>query len=359
MTVSAAMDNELTANEQDEVQVSNAVISAGNLPLKTVEVVNTEAIMVVPGGQSIGILLQTEGVSIVGFSPVVTDNNATINPASDAGLMTGDFIVSINEEKIMNNAQIAEIIDQAGKTGNDCEIIYLRDGVRNNVNITPVFCQDSENWRIGLYVRDNTAGIGTLTFYEPGSGVYGALGHEVPDLEYGVSGEDKGSIVRAAVQGIKIGVSGTPGEKIGVFLDENWKGDIRTNGNFGIFGVLDSPPEVEYEIELVPVAMINEAKVGPAKIYTVIEGEEIEEFDIEITKLMTGYKLTGKGMVIKITDEALLEKTGGIVQGMSGSPIVQDGMMIGAVTHVFINDPTQGYGCFAEWMLEEAGLMAN
>ncbi len=359
MTVSAALDEESTLSDNKEGSSSNATISIGNIPLKTVEVVNTETIKVIPGGQSIGILLQTEGVSIVGFSPVVTEDNTTVSPASDAGLITGDFIVTINEEKIINNEQIAEIINQAGSAAIDCEIVYLRNGIRHNVTIPPVFCSDSQSWRIGLYVRDNTAGIGTLTFYEPDSHIYGALGHQVPDLEHGVSGENKGSIVRAAVQGIKIGVVGTPGEKLGVFLDEQWEGDIRTNGSFGIFGVLQNDPEVNYQTEAIPTAMINEVEVGPAKIYTVVEGEEIEEFDIEITKLMSSYKLTGKGMIIKITDQRLLDITGGIVQGMSGSPIIQNDMFVGAVTHVFVNDPTQGYGCFAEWMFEEAGLIAN
>lgn len=350
-----------TADYSDQSLDSNtnsydAVINLDGLPLKEIVVEETETIMVQPGGQSIGILLQTDGVSIVGFSPVITEDGSTVNPASDAGLVTGDFITSINGQKIDTNAQIAAIIDEAGQAGESCEIVYLRNGIRHTLNIEPLFCTDSQTWRIGLYVRDNTAGIGTLSFYEPESGVYGALGHEVPDLQYGVSGEKKGTIVRAAVQGIKIGASGDPGEKLGVFLDEDWTGDIRTNSTFGIYGVLDSPPEVQYTDELVPVAMIGEVQTGPAEIYTVLDGETIQSFDIEIVKLMPGYKLTGKGMIIKVTDPELLEKTGGIVQGMSGSPIIQNGMFVGAVTHVFINDPTQGYGCFGEWMMEDAGL---
>ena len=356
-SIAASADYEEQSPDGETAATSyDAVINLDGLPLKEVVVEETESIMVQPGGQSIGILLQTDGVSVVGFSPVITEDGSAVNPASDAGLVTGDFITSINGQKIDTNAQIAAIIDEAGKANESCEIVYLRNGIRHTLNIEPLFCTDSQSWRIGLYVRDNTAGIGTLSFYEPNSGVYGALGHEVPDLQYGVSGEKKGTIVRAAVQGIKIGASGDPGEKLGVFLDEDWAGDIRTNSTFGIYGVLDSPPEIQYTEKLVPVAMIDEVQTGPAEIYTVLDGETIQSFDIEIVKLMPGYKLTGKGMIIKVTDAELLEKTGGIVQGMSGSPIIQNGMFVGAVTHVFINDPTQGYGCFGEWMLEDAGL---
>lgn len=350
----AAAEYQLPADDVDESY--QAVINLSGLPLKEVVVEEHEPIMVQPGGQSIGILLQTDGVSVVGFSPVILEDGSSVNPAADAGMISGDFITSINGQKIDTNAQIASIIDQAGKAGESCEIVFLRNGIRHILQLEPLFCTDSQSWRIGLYVRDNTAGIGTLSFYEPNSGVYGALGHEVPDLLYGVSGEHKGSIVRAAVQGIKIGSAGDPGEKLGVFLDEEWQGDIRTNSTFGIYGVLESPPEISYTDQLLPVALVDEVQAGPAEIYTVLNGETIESFSIEIVKLMPNYKLTGKGMIIKVTDPRLLEQTGGIVQGMSGSPIIQNGMLVGAVTHVFINDPTQGYGCFAEWMLEDAEL---
>lgn len=356
VTVDAVYEDDLpgaAANSENY----EAVISLFGVPVKTVQVQEVESLMVEAGGQSIGILLRTDGVSVVGFSPVVLEDSSTVNPASDAGLETGDFITTINAQKINNNDDIASVIETAGASGEDCEIAYIRNGVKHEVTVKPLFCTDSQTWRIGLYVRDNTAGIGTLSFYEPTSGIYGALGHEIPDLQYGVSDDEKGMIVRAAVQGIKQGVAGKPGEKLGVFLDEDWQGDIRNNSSFGIFGVLQSPPEVEYSEQLLPVAAVGEAELGSAEIYTVIKDEQIESFEIKIIKLMDGYKLTGKGMVIEITDPELLDKTGGIVQGMSGSPIIQNGMFIGAVTHVFINDPTRGYACFGEWMMEDAGLV--
>jgi stage IV sporulation protein B len=356
ITVDATFEDDLpgaTANTENY----EAVISLYGVPVKTVRVEEINSLLVEAGGQSIGILLRTDGVSVVGFSPVILADGNNVNPASEARIETGDFITTINGKKINNNDDIAAVIEAAGKNDENCTIVFMRNGIKHNVTVKPLYCTDSQTWRIGLYVRDNTAGIGTLSFYEPESGIYGALGHEVPDLQYGVSGEEKGTIVRAAVQGIKQGAAGKPGEKLGVFLDEDWQGDIRNNSSFGIFGILDSPPEVEYSDQLLPVAAVSEAEIGKAEIYTVIEGEKIESFDIEIVKLMDGYKLTGKGMVIEITDPELLTRTGGIVQGMSGSPIIQNGMFIGAITHVFINDPTRGYACFGAWMMEDAGLV--
>ena len=354
MAVSAAFEDELGGAK--ERQTYEAAISVCGLPLKTVSVEEAEPFMVEPGGQSIGILLQTDGVSVVGFSPVVSADGSTSIPASEAGLNTGDFITDINGQKVNNNDDVAAIIEAAGQEGGLCKIAYLRNGIKHTAVVTPQFCADTGTWRIGLYVRDNTAGIGTLSFYEPDSGIYGALGHEVPDLEYGVDGETKGCIVRAAVQDIKEGTAGAPGEKVGVFLDEDWQGSITTNSTFGIFGELSEEPETEYSGELLPVALISEVEAGPAQIYTVVDGETVEAFDIEILKCMEGCKLTGKGMVIKVTDEDLFAAAGGIVQGMSGSPIIQNGKFVGAVTHVFINDPACGYACFGQWMLEDAGL---
>jgi len=353
---SLAVYADITSSAAAEAQEGkyDAVISVAGIPIKQVEVVETAQVMVEPGGQSIGILLQTDGVSVVGFSPVVLNDGSTVNPASEAGIETGDFITTINDRKINSNADIAEVIQKAGEAGEICTVKYLRSGMKHSAVIRPLLCCDSNTWRIGLYVRDNTAGIGTMSFYDPQTGVYGALGHEVPDLEYGVKGEIKGSIVRAAVRGITPGESGIPGEKIGVFLDEEWNGSITKNSTFGIFGTLEEAPQTSYANELLSTALPSQVHTGAAQIYTVLDGETIECFDIEIVKCMEGYKLTGKNMVIEVTDPELLEKTGGIVQGMSGSPIIQDGKLVGAVTHVMVNDPTRGYGIFIENMLEAA-----
>ena len=312
---------------------------------------------VVPGGQSIGIVLPTEGATIVGFSPIVTAGGQSEEPAAAAGLQIGDFITAINGNAVASNSEIAAEIEAAGREHRDCVLEYLHEGQKNSVTVTPRFCADSRTWRIGLYVRDSTAGVGTLTYYDPATGGYGALGHEVSDLQYGVSTADKGCVIRAVVQSVRAGRCGSPGEKLGVFRNDGWQGSILLNCRCGIFGYFPTAPPVSMTETAVPVARAAEVVCGPAEIYTVIDGEAVESFTVNIVKTMTNSQASGRGLIVEITDPALLAATGGIVQGMSGSPILQNGKLVGAVTHVFVNDPTLGYGCFAEWMLEEAAAL--
>lgn len=311
----------------------------------------------VPGGQSIGVLLSTDGVTVVGFSPVVCEDGTLVNPAEESGLTTGDFITSINGQTVLSNEDISTIIEQAGEEGQNCQVIYQRNGYENLVELQPVFCQDTQTWRIGLYVRDNICGVGTLTFYDAKSRRFAALGHQVADIP--AEPEEHadaaiGSVIRASVQSIHAGTAGTPGEKVGTFLNESWEGEIWLNGTFGVYGLMNDLPETALSQSLLPVAFPNEVQSGPAQIYTVLEGEEIESFSVNIIKTLENQKTSGHGMIIEITDQRLIDQCGGIVQGMSGSPIIQNGLLVGAVTHVFVNDPLHGYGCFASWMLEEA-----
>ncbi len=347
----ATQPNDL--NSSYEVQLS----ISGIFPFKKITVEERDPIDVITGGHSIGVLLQTDGVTVVGISAVIDNQGRSRYPAGEAGIKVGDFIVSINDQGIHTNEDIATIINESGKMVNKCKIKYIRNNKTNEIEITPLYCNDSNSYRIGLYVRDNTAGVGTLTFYDPETNIYGALGHSVSDLEHGVKSEDKGVIVRASIQSIKAGIKGTPGEKIGVFVNDDWQGTIETNGSFGIFGSIDQKIENELLPEQLEVATISQVKTGAAKMYTVIEGESIECFDINIVKVMPNYKSTGKGMIIEVVDKDLLTETGGIIQGMSGSPIIQNGKLVGAISHVFVNDPTRGYACFGEWMIEEAGLV--
>ena len=308
----------------------------------------------VPGGQSIGVLLSTDGVTVVGFSPAVLGDGSMVNPAEEAGLITGDFITSINGETVLSNADISRIISEAGERQAPCVIHFIRSGYTRKTELHPVFCQDSQSWRIGLYVRDNVCGVGTLTYYDVENGQFAALGHEVADIQHDAAGDSIGSIIRASVQSIRAGSSGVPGEKLGAFLNEEWNGDIWVNGSFGVYGKLNSLPETSFTESVLPIAFPNEVQNGPAQSYTVLEGEKIESFSVNIVKTLESHKSSGHGMILEITDPRLIDKCGGIVQGMSGSPIVQNGLLVGAVTHVFVNDPLHGYGCFAQWMLEEA-----
>lgn len=213
--------------------------------------------------------------------------------------------------------------------------------------------------RLGVYLEDTAAGVGTLSFYHPASGRYAALGHMVTDSRTGEQAIiNNGRIVPALIAGIRRGSKGQPGEKIGLFQERAPSlGIITKNSSIGIFGELTNL--VASNQPTLPVAMAHEVELGPAYIRTVIDGDKVEQFDVKIVKVNKQTKPGIKGMVIEITDPRLLEITGGIVQGMSGSPIIQNQKLVGVITHVFVNDPTRGYGVFAEWMVHEAGLFAQ
>jgi len=328
-------------------------LSAGFLPLKQVTVTDSEPTYAALGGQAIGILLSSGGATVVGYAAIGTEAGESLFPAREAGIQVGDFITAINGAPIHSNTELAAAVEAAGSSGKPCLVEYRRGNSELAVQIEPLFCAESDSWRIGLYVRDNTAGIGTMTFCETDGLNYGALGHEVSELNRSDT-EDSGCIVRAAIRGLKSGAKGAPGEKLGSFVGTEALGDIRKNTRYGIYGRLDEAAFGSYFDTVLPLAEAAEVQTGPATIYTVLEDEQVEEFDIRIVKLMEGYRLSGKGMIVEVTDPELLAATGGIIQGMSGSPIVQNGKIVGAVTHVFINDPTRGYGIFAEWMLDTA-----
>lgn len=368
--VASVLDEETFAvsnqDGQSEVNTENYQIEfslGGVVPIKSVDVEVVEPIYLVPGGHSIGILLDTDGVTVVGHSPVIQKDGTAIYPARDAGIEIGDFVVEINNQKINTDEEISQIINELGAENEELDIEYIRAGKEREAEVKPLYCSDSQSYRIGLYVRDNTAGVGTLTFFDPESNIFGALGHQITQIDYGntenqdADNNSKGRVVRADIQGIKIGQKGAPGEKMGVFVGSQWEGNITENTTFGIFGNLEEDLSNPYFKQTLPAALASQVQVGPAEIYTVLEGEKIEKFSIRIVKILPNYHSSGKGMIIEVTDPQLLAKTGGIIQGMSGSPIVQNGYIVGAVTHVFINDPTKGYACFAQWMLEEAGLL--
>lgn len=309
---------------------------------------------VIPGGQSIGILLNTDGVTVIGFSPIIDKDGELHEPATEAGLQIGDFITSINGEEIHSNEDIETIVNQSGLTNEKCNVEYRRNGIKSSIAIDPIMCSETSTWRIGVYVRDNLAGVGTLTYYDPSSKTFGALGHGINTRPSDQRQSDIGSIIRASVQGIRASTAGTPGEKIGTFLKDTWQGKILKNGAFGVYGTMDSLPKTGTEHTMIETASPEEVEVGPAVLYTVLENETVEAFDVMIIKVLNDHKSGGKGMIVEVTDPEMLNTCGGIVQGMSGSPIIQNGKIIGAISHVFVNDPTHGYGCHIQWMLDEA-----
>lgn len=357
---SEAFSLKLTKNE---VEVSGEKNGSGEFiyefagfPLKKTKVHVLNDLKVVPGGQSIGVKLHSLGVLVVGFHQIETVKGNK-SPGETAGIYIGDIITEINGKKIEKMKDIAPFIQEAGKSGEPLELEIKRDNKKILTKLTPEKDRAENLYRIGLYIRDSAAGIGTMTFYEPVSKKYGALGHVISDMDTKKPiVVENGQIVRSSVTSIEKGTGGNPGEKLARFSPEKKIGDINRNSPFGIFGTLNQSLENQIADQALPVALSNEVKKGPAEILTVVENDKVERFTIEIVSTTSQKFPATKGMVLKVTDPELLKKTGGIVQGMSGSPIIQDGKIIGAVTHVFVNDPTSGYGVHIEWMLREAGI---
>src|SRR5699024_1658547 len=336
---------------------SQLTYEVAGVPIKNIDVSVYKDKKLIPGGQSIGVQLHTKGVLVVGHH-LVNGENEILSPGEDAKINVGDVILQINGNDIKKMEDIKPHVEEAGKNKEELKLKIKRGKKTMNTTLRPVMDHKEEEYRIGLYIRDSAAGIGTMTFYEPKSKKYGALGHTISDMDTKKPIEiHDGTIVRSSVTSIEKGNSGIPGEKQAKFsIKENKIGTITTISPFGMFAVLDHSLQYGYYDQPMSIALSHAVKEGPAKVLTVVDGEQVEEFDVEIVSSIPQKSPATKGMVVKITDAKLLEKTGGIVQGMSGSPIIQDDKIIGAVTHVFVNDPTSGYGVHIEWMLEEAGV---
>ncbi len=330
----------------------------GVLPVRDMIISIVPEVRVIPGGQSIGVLLHSQGIVVVDSYEIQDETGRKINPAAEAGIMKDDHILKISGETVISDSQVRELAAKAGAAGQPLIMEVKRGDKVFLTRLKPVFCKETGCYKIGLVIRDSAAGVGTLTFYEPQSMSYGALGHIVNDI-----GTNRpldlgdGKIVGATVQGIFKGKRGQPGEKIGTFQkDEILCGTVTRNTKLGIFGRLQKPlVNISFQ-EPIPVATIDQIHEGPAEMLTVLKGDKVEKFNLEIVRINPKAKEDGKGLVIQVSDPGLLQETGGIIQGMSGSPIIQDGRLVGAVTHVFINDPTKGYGVPAEWMLREGDL---
>jgi len=333
------------------------LLDFAGIPIKKVNVNVLKEFRVIPGGQSIGVKLNTVGVLVVGHHLVNTTSGKK-SPGELAGIKVGDIITKINGNKIEKMTDVAPYVQEAGQSGKPMEMVISRNSGKFTTKLTPLKDKNEDSYKLGLYIRDSAAGIGTMTFIHPQSKKYGALGHVISDMDtkQPIVVED-GQIVRSTVTSIEKGSNGDPGEKLARFSsDHEIVGNITKNSPFGIFGELNKGLKNGIMDKSLPIALANQVKEGPAKILTVVDDDKVEEFDVEIVSTIPQKFPATKGMVIKVTDPKLLEKTGGIVQGMSGSPIIQDGKLVGAVTHVFVNDPTSGYGVHIEWMLNEAGI---
>lgn len=318
----------------------------GIIPVKDVELHTVETPVLVPGGNPFGIKLLMDGVMVVGMGEIKTADGM-VCPAQECGIEEGSVILSLDGKKLSSNSDITEIV--SGSEGKPLEIVYT-DGEKETVSfITPAYSLSDCCYKAGMWVRDSTAGIGTVTFYEPETGRFGGLGHPVCDSDTGeIVPISSGEAAEVEITGVVRGKSGQPGELQGCFTSRRTSGIISSNNKYGVFGELFSGIP---KSEALTMAMKQEVKTGKAYIYTTIDKSGPQKYEIEIEKI--DCKSTGtKNMTLKVTDERLLEKTGGIVQGMSGSPIIQDGKLVGAVTHVFVSDPQKGYGIFAENMYE-------
>ena len=303
---------------------------------------NRESVYVYLGGYPLGFTLSCSGVVVVAIS------NDSVKDIKE-----GDVITKINNVSVNSAEQILHLINSEDYAGEELQVSYNRNNQEKVTNLKPVYDKALKIYKLGLWIRDNAAGVGTLTYIRKDNLRFGALGHPVCDIDTGsLMPVSSGNIFRCNIVGCKKGSKGNPGELKGLFL-RNGKvlGGLDTNNKFGVYGTFGSDYVRAFDNELVEVARRSEIKSGKAKIRCTIDGTTPKDYDIEIVKTYFQSTENTKSMFIRVTDKELLQKTGGIVQGMSGSPIIQNGKLVGAVTHVFVSDPTKGYGVYADWMI--------
>ena len=300
--------------------------------------------VVVPGGHTVGVALKTGGAVVIGTSDV----GASPSPARLAGLRGGDVIISVDGVRASDAAELTGLLHEG-----QCRVSYMRDGKKHEALMTPVYSEGA--YRLGAWVRDSAAGIGTLTFYDPETDKLGALGHPVTDADTGiVLPVTEGTIYQNTIVGIDKGKRGSPGEILGQFYDGEKLGKIETNNASGVFGTAENMPVNALYPKGIETAGADELRTGDAEILCTVDSAGIRKFDCEIVDIDRRMSGTNRAFTLEITDKELISATGGIVQGMSGSPIIQNGKLVGAVTHVLVNDPTRGYGIFIENMLDAA-----
>ncbi len=336
----------LKANEIDTYQMDLKLF--GVLPYKNVDIEVIQDKLLIPSGIPIGIYVKTDGVLVVGIGEFENNGGETISPAKYV-LQKGDYILECNGEPVENKKQFISMVEAS--EGEDMILT-----IRRNNEITDVCINAGKNrmeeWKLGIWIRDNAQGIGTMT-YEGTDATFGALGHGINDVDTSIlMNLEEGTLYRTEIVGITRGMDGAPGELTGYieYDSDNVIGEITENTAEGIFGVCDEELVANSVYEPVPIALKQEIVLGPAQIICSVAGEP-EFYDVEIVEVNLEHENVNRGIVIRVVDEKLLMLTGGIIQGMSGSPIIQNGKLVGAVTHVLVNDSTRGYGIFIEEML--------
>lgn len=350
-------DNQIHINLNEPFTLKSSQVGRYSMNLKLFGIFNWKKIQLdvidtvelIPSGLPIGIYVETDGVMVLGTSTIPCIDGLNYEPALNI-LKSGDYITSVNQVKVLNKTDVMNAIQNSN--GDDIKLEVRRNGEILALKIKPIKTP-SGDYKIGTWIRDNTEGIGTLTFIDP-SGKFGALGHGITDIDTSLLMDiDKGSIYTADIMTIVKGEKGKPGEIVGLInKDEADRiGEISINSNQGIFGDLSNYFDNFNQMKTMKIGLKQEVKIGKASILCQVD-DKISEYEIEIEKIDLNNKNLSKGLVIKITDERLLNLTNGIIQGMSGSPIIQNNKLIGAVTHVFVQDSTKGYGTFIENMIK-------
>lgn len=312
------------------------------------------AATVIPVGRAVGIKLFSDGVVVVGTSEVVTAEGK-VNPAKACGLREGDIITHINSTEVDTIEEVTALLQEL--EGESMSIRATRNDRQVRLTAQAVFCPADGTYKLGAWIRDSMAGIGTVTFYEPDTGAFGALGHGINDMDTALLMPlESGSILPASVSGVQRGAVGAPGQLRGIFDTSVTLGELKSNTGDGVFGTMDNRDW--FQGQTVETAERNEVKAGDATILCNISGDAVEEYSIRIMKVFPASSCKdGRDYLIQVTDQRLLDATGGIVQGMSGSPILQNGKLVGAVTHVMVDDPTSGYGIYIGRMLEQGAAI--
>ena len=340
----------ITVSTVNNSKMTAEVSLLGIIPVSEIDATESVRKYVYAGGSLVGIRLYTEGILVVGIDEVMTENGI-VSPAEDCGIMQGDIITEVNDETVTSVAEFSSRV--VASDGENIRVTVERENATFYCSLKPAYSHSEKKYRCGLWLRDSTAGIGTLTFADPQTKTLATLGHAICDSEtHAVLPVGEGDILGASFGGCIPGQKGNTGQIKGSFTSDIL-GTLTDNNEFGVYGTCS---DISFETgELYPVASQTETETGPAQIISTVSAEGAQFYDIEIEKITYSKEKMSRSMVIKVTDHELLNTTGGIIQGMSGSPIIQNGMIVGAVTHVFLNDPTRGYGVFIENMLDSAG----
>ena len=344
--VSSSVDND---NKYNEELLEYKLFNMFDILNLKVRVVQDDEYYV--GGNTLGISLKSKGVILVGGNFIITKNGIE-QPFTDSDLQTGDIILAINGTPINGVEDISTILNDT--SGDTLSLTVKRNSNIINVDIKPALDVQTGTYKLGLWVKEDAMGIGTLTFVNKTTGRFGALGHCINDMESNDALDvSSGEVYESKVIGVRPGGMGHAGELVGTFSKENPIGSVDKNCNYGVYGYIDNVED--YVLDMPSVQLGGRLSVipGKAKILSCIDGKNIEEFDIEIIKTNFQSSNEEKSMIIRVTDKDLIARTGGIVQGMSGSPIIQNGKLIGAVTHVFVNDATKGFGIYIDWMINQ------